>query len=395
MTLDRARQGRWAVAACFFLNGLVMGSWVPQIPLLVQRFELNESALGLIILTVGVGAVIAMPVCGWLMSRTSSREVLRVSAVLCAFALLLVAIAPSLLFVVFAVVFFGGAVGAMDVAMNANAVAVERRLGTAIMSSSHGFWSLGGFAGAGLGGELAERLGHVGHAAVVTAAIVIVLAVALPRLIVEEQQRASSAEPPPGSGFPRQPGAYLIGFVALLCMMPEGAILDWAALYLQQEMGASLSIASLAFTFFSGTMAVMRFLGDGVRNRLGAVATIRISGAIAAIGMLVAGSSPNATVAILAFALTGVGIANMVPIVFSAAGNQPGVAPAIGMSIATTIGYSGILVAPSFIGFLAQHTGFSPIFIGFSGVLMLVVLLGRRMEAADGQQAQAGSPAGA
>src|SRR5690606_6925293 len=99
--------------------------------------------------------------------------------------------------------------------------------------------------------------------------------------------------------------------------------------------------------------------------------------------------------AILAFALTGVGIANMVPIVFSAAGNQPGVAPAIGMSIATTIGYSGILVAPSFIGFLAQHTGFSPIFIGFSGVLMLVVLFGRRMEAADGQQAQAGSPAGA
>src|SRR5690554_2061417 len=247
MTLDRARQGRWAVAACFFLNGLVMGSWVPQIPLLVQRFELNESALGLIILTVGVGAVIAMPVCGWLMSRTSSREVLRISAVLCAFALLLVAIAPSLLFVVPTVVFLGGTVGAMDVAMNANAVAVERRLGTAIMSSSHGFWSLGGFTGAGLGGELAERLGHVGHAAVVTALIILILTFALPRLIVEAQENASLAESPQRNGFPRQPGVYLIGFAALLCMMPEGAVLDWAALYLQQEMGASLATASLAF----------------------------------------------------------------------------------------------------------------------------------------------------
>jgi fucose permease len=383
MTLDRAQQGRWAVAACFFVNGLIMGSWVPQIPLLAQRFELQEWALGLIILTVGAGAVLAMPLCGWLISRTNSRTVVRGSAVLCAFALLLVAVAPSLLFVVPTVILFGGVIGGMDVAMNSNAVAVERRIGTAIMSSSHGFWSLGGFTGAGLGGKLAEMLGHVGHAGVVTALIILILSIALPRLIVEAQEVCSMAERPRSNGFPRQPGVYLIGLTALLCMMPEGAVLDWAALYLQQEMGASLATASLAFTFFSGTMAVMRFVGDGLRNRLGAVTTVRISGTIAAVGMLAAGSASNPIVAICAFALAGVGIANMVPIVFSAAGNQPGVAPAIGMSVATTVGYSGILVAPSIVGFLAARIGFSPIFIGFAGVLMMVVLLASRMKSAD------------
>src|SRR5690606_37043921 len=138
MTLDRARQGRWAVAACFFLNGLVMGSWVPQIPLLVQRFDLNESALGLIILTVGVGAGMERRVRCRLRGRCRRRCLFRVSFIFCAFTLLYAAMAPSLLIVVVAVVFYGGSVGAIDVAMNANAVAVKRRLGTANMSSSHG-----------------------------------------------------------------------------------------------------------------------------------------------------------------------------------------------------------------------------------------------------------------
>ena len=384
MIPDQARQGRWAVAACFFVNGLIIGSWAPQIPLLAQRFGLRETTVGLVILTLGIGAVLVMPICGWLISRTSSRTVLRGSAMLCAFALLIVALAPSLLFVVPAVALFGAFVGGMDVAMNSNAVVVERRLGAAIMSSSHGFWSLGGFIGAGAGGKMAEAWGHLGHACVVTVAILVILAVALPRLIVEADARPAASGKAAESRFPRDPGVYLVGLVALLCMVPEGAVLDWAALYLRQEMGATLATASLAFTFFSGTMALMRFAGDGVRNRLGAVATIRISGTVAAVGMLAAGASSNPFVAIVAFALAGLGVANMVPIVFSAAGNQPGTSSAIAMSVATTIGYSGILVVPSFVGFLAERTGFSPIFIGFSGILMIVVLLAERMRPADG-----------
>src|SRR5690606_172936 len=169
---------------------------------------------------------------------------------------------------------------------------------------------------------------------------------------------------------------------------PEGAILDWAALYLKQEMGASLTTASLAFTFFSATMALMRFAGDGVRNRLGAIITMRLSATIAAIGMFGAGLATSPPLAIAAFALTGVGIANMIPIVFSAAGNQPGVSSAVGMSVATTMGYSGILAAPSFVGIIAERIGFSTVFVGFSFVLLVMVLIANRMGPADAVRGQ-------
>lgn len=382
MSQDNALHGRWAVAAFFFVNGFMVGSWAPQIPLLVSRFALSELVLGLLILVVGLGAVVAMPVCGYFMSRFGSRVVMRVAGPLCAVSLVAVAAAPGMAMLVAALAAFGALLGGMDVTMNANAVAVERRLGRAIMSSSHGFWSLGGFAGAGIGGVLAQQWGHLFHAGAVTAVALLLILAAMPKLIVE---RKAPAAPAGGmlSGFPRHPLAYLTGVVALFCMVPEGAVLDWAALYLRQEMGANLATASLAFTFFSGTMALMRFLGDGLRNRLGAVATMRLSGTVAATGLLGAGLAPSPLAATLAFAFAGLGIANMVPIAFSAAGNQPGISSAAGMSVATTIGYSGLLLAPSLAGFVAERTGFALIFIGLSGLLALVVMMAGLVRPAD------------
>lgn len=381
MSENPARAGRWAVAACFFVNGFMVGSWAPQIPLLVGRFGFSETVLGLLILLFGVGAVVSMPVCGWLIGRHGSRAVLRVSGLLCAAALLLVAAASAVPALIAALVFFGVFLGAMDVAMNSNAVVVERRLQRAIMSSSHGFWSLGGFVGAGVGGVLAERWGHLGHAGAVTLVALALVLAAMPKLIVERKPAVAGGG---FAGFPRSPLVYLTGIVALFSMVPEGAVLDWAALYLRQEMGAGLAEASLAFTAFSGAMALMRFLGDRVRNRLGAVATMRLSGAVAAAGMLGAGMAPSPLLATLAFALAGLGIANMVPIAFSAAGNQPGISSAAGMSVTTTVGYSGLLAAPSLVGFVAERTGFAPIFIAFSALLAVVFLMAHLVRPADG-----------
>ncbi|WP_274423293.1 MFS transporter [Chelativorans sp. YIM 93263] len=381
MPQENALFGRWAVATCFFVNGFIVGSWAPQIPLLAVRFSLSETMLGLLILIFGLGAVVAMPVCGWLISRHGSRAVLRITGILCACSLLLVAAAPAMATLIPALVLFGGFLGGMDVAMNSNAVVVERRLQRAIMSSSHGFWSLGGFFGAGVGGILAEQWGHLGHAVAVTFVALTLVLAAMPKLVVERKPTATSSSGI--SGFPRSPLIYLTGIVALFSMMPEGAVLDWAALYLRQEMGAGLATASLAFTAFSGAMALMRFLGDSLRNRLGAVMTMRLSGVVAATGMLGAGLAPSPAIATLAFALAGLGIANMVPIAFSAAGNQPGISSAAGMSVATTIGYSGMLAAPSIVGFVAERTGFAPIFIGFAVLLAMVLLMSNLMRPAD------------
>jgi fucose permease len=379
-SMQTAIRGRWAVATIFFVNGFLTGSWAPQIPVFLTRLEISKFTLGLLILLFGLGAVCAMTWCGHLISRHGSRTVVRWFGLCGSFGLLVVALAPGVPLAALAMFIFGGSIGGMDVAMNANAVVVERRLSRAIMSSSHGFWSLGGFAGGGLGGYFIQNFGHLPHAAAVTALAFGAIALAVRHLIAERKPAIGVHHK---FSLPKNPLIYLIGLMALLSMIPEGAVLDWAAIYLRQELGTDLATASFAFAAFSGVMAAMRFLGDGVRNRFGAVTTLRASALVAAAGMPVAGLSPSPLLAIAAFAFCGFGIANMVPIAFSAGGNQEGMASGTGMSVVTTMGYSGILVAPSAIGFAAERTGFGPVFVALSGLLIVVFLMAGLARRAD------------
>lgn len=371
---------RWAVSALFLANGLVVGGWAPKLPAMMARLEIGEAVAGLLVLALGLGSIGLMPVFGALVARRGSAHAVRLASVLFAPSLIWMSLAPSVWAVAATVLLFGGLIGGMDIAMNANAVAVERTRRRAIMSSCHGFWSLGGVAGAGVGGALIQTLGETGHAVAVTAAVAAILAWALPRVLDDAPEGRSVREP---LRLPRTPLPYLIGLMALASMIPEGAILDWAAVYLQREMGAPLSLAGWGFAACAATMAAMRFLGDGIRRRLGAVRTLRISAAVAMAGLALAGLAPSAGVAIGGFALAGVGIANMVPIAFSAAGNVPGLAQGIGLSVVTTMGYSGILLAPGSIGFLAERIGFAPIFLGLSLLLLVPLLLSRLARTAD------------
>jgi len=381
--LAAAQRGRWAVAGLFFMNGFLVGSWAPQIPELATRLAIRESTLGILILVFGLGAMSFMPLSGVLMSRYGSRRVGLGFACACVVALLAVVSAKAVPMAAIAMFFFGGVVGAMDVAMNSNAVAVEKKLSRAIMSSSHGFWSLGGFVGGGLGGLVIQNFGAFSHALGVTVALAAMLAVAAPYVIEDKHPEATEQKKP--MRLPRIASVYLVGAVALFAMIPEGAILDWGALYLRNELGASIATAGLGFAFFAGAMAILRFLGDRVRNRFGAVLTMRISCLIAAAGIFVAGLSPWPWLVIASFAVAGVGIANIVPIAFSAAGNQPGISASTGMSVVTTIGYSGILLAPSAIGFAAERVGFSWVYIALSVPLIVVCISAELVRAADFQ----------
>lgn len=379
---EAARRGRRAMTAMFFANGLIIGSWAPQIPLLMNRLAISETILGLLILVFGLGALLAMPACGYLMARHGSRVVLRGFALLSCFGLLAVVLAPTVWMAAPALFFLGGVIGGMDVSMNTNAVAVERQLGRAIMSSSHGFWSLGGFFGGALGGLAIQNLGYLAHAGLVTCVTLALVGTAV-FFLVSDTHRPAAAGARPRFSWPQNPTIFLIGFVALFSMIPEGAVLDWAALHLRQKLGTDIATSGLAFAAFSAAMATMRFLGDPVRNRFGAVATFRVSSLIAATGMLGAGLAFDPWLAIAAFAFAGLGIANMVPIAFSAAGNQLGMATGTGMSIVTTMGYSGILVAPSAVGFIGERTGFGPVFIGLAGLLVVVCLMAGLLRGAD------------
>ncbi|NCO16990.1 MAG: MFS transporter [Alphaproteobacteria bacterium] len=377
-------RARWAVAVMFLVNGFIMGSWAPQIPLLLPRHGLTAFGLGLLILGLGLGAVAAMALAGGLIARFGSRVVLRGFAVAASGTLAAVVLAPTLALLALAMVGMGGLIGCMDVAMNANAVEVERRLGRAIMSSSHGFWSLGGFLGGSLGGVLIAALGSGGHALVVSAVALALVGLAAPHL-----RGAPPVPHPPtaaggaGSHWPRGGAIYLLGLMALGAMVPEGAVLDWSALYLARELGSPVAASGLAFAGFAAAMAVMRFAGDHLRNRHGAATTLRVSGAVAAAGLLAASLAPTAPLAIAGFALAGLGIANMVPIILSAAGNHPGLGAGVGISVVTMMGYSGILVAPASIGLVADHIGFRLTYAVLALVLIGVAALARRVAAAD------------
>ncbi|MBT9247589.1 MFS transporter [Gemmobacter fulvus] len=377
-----AQQGRWAVAAMFLANGFIMGAWAPQIPLLLPRHGIGEAMLGLLILVLGLGAVAAMLFAGRLIQRHGARRVL------CGFAfavipvLPLVVIAPNLPLLALAMALFGALIGCMDVAMNANAVEVERGMRRAIMSSSHGFWSLGGFLGGSIGGLALAQWGAVAQALGVAAAVALIVTLAAPR-IYAAPETGPMQDAPKTRLLPRDPLIWVIGLMALLCMVPEGAVMDWAALYLLQEHGAGVAVAGMGFALFSGAMAIMRFAGDAVRNRFGAVLTLRASAILAALALMVAAAAPSAPVVLVAFAVAGLGIANTVPIMFSAAGNHPGMASGAALSTVTMIGYSGILVAPSSIGFVAEHIGFRWTYGALALLLLVVAALAGLVRAAD------------
>lgn len=382
----QAARARWAVAGMFLANGVTMGAWAPQIPLLMPRHQIGETVLGLLILALGLGAVTSMLFAGRLISRFGGRRMLSVFALALIPMLPLVVLAPNLWLLTPVLALFGAMAGCMDVAMNAQAVEVERRLYRAIMSSSHGFWSLGGFVGGSAGSFLIARWGSELQALATAGVVTVLVLGAIPFLPTEGQPakgRNEAAKPGKVQLFPKDLQIWLLGFLALFSMVPEGAVLDWAAIYLQKELASDVFVSGLGFAFFAGAMAVMRFLGDRVRNRLGAVRTLRISGCLGAAGLMGGALAPVDGIAIGSFALAGFGVANLVPILFSAAGNHPRMPAASAISVVTMVGYCGILVAPSTIGFLAEHMGFRPTYAGLSLVLALVAVLAARAADAD------------
>lgn len=373
-------RNRLAVSLLFLMNGFVTGSWAPKIPEFKDRLGISESVLGLLILMFGIGSLVLMPIAGGFIARVGSQKVVKVTAILLSPLLLLLTLLPNVWAAAVGMFLLGGFVGAMDVAMNANAVEVEKSMRRAIMSSCHAYWSLGGLIGAGIGGFLMARFGVLPHVLVVTVLSLTVIAIAWPMILADKPHPAATKEK---LRLPMTPLPWLIGIMALFSMVPEGTVLDWGALYLRNELGASVELSGFGFAAFSATMATMRFAGDHVRDRFGAKRTLRICTVTALVGMVLAGLAPNAYLAILGFAIAGIGISNMVPIAFSAAGNMPGLQPGIGLSVATFMGYSGMLFAPSLIGFVAEHTGFAIIFASVPVLFIVVLMLSHHAHHAD------------
>jgi MFS family permease len=378
---------RLAVSLLFLANGLYIGAWSPKLPVIAGALSLSPQWMGYLLLFFGVGSVTIMPLAGAQIARFGSSKVAVAFSILFLPLMLILTFMPNFASAAVVVFLLGGFAGAMDVAMNANAVEVEKRMRRAIMSSCHAYWSLGGLIGSATGGALIDQFGPVWHAVIITVFNACVLALALVWLMpdgphADDQKEQHDIAPRP-SIF-SSPLPWLLGLMALFSMLQEGVVIDWSALYLSRELGATLTVASLAAGSFHATMMLIRFAGDAVRDRLGAVKTMRVSGATAFAGMWIGAFAPHPYVAVFGFALAGLGVANLVPIAFSAAGNLPGMAKGVGLSVVTAMGYSGTLFAPTLFGFVVEHTGYQAIYIGAPLLLAIVLALSGLARYADG-----------
>jgi len=347
------RRARWAVAAVFFVNGGIIGSWAAHIPLVAERLALGHGVLGVALLMMAIGAMLAMPLSGAAIARFGSAALTRVSTLVFAAALPLPVLAPNFGLLAAALLLFGAANGIMDVAMNAHGVAVERRLSRPVMSSYHGMFSLGGLVGAGLAALVLPMTTATVHATAATAVGLALAALAVPHLLPASVDVRNEG---PAFALPNK-ASLALGALTFLAMVSEGAILDWSALHLEGSLELSPELAAVGFAAFSATMAAGRFSGDWMRSHFGPVALVRGSAMLAAAGLAVALTVPSATVAVLGFAVVGLGMANLVPVLYGAAGALPGQSSGSGIAAVATMGYSGFLAGPPLIGFVAEATG--------------------------------------
>ena len=357
------RRARWAVAAIFFVNGAIIGSWAAHIPLVKERLEIGHAALGLALLGMAVGALIAMPLAGAAIARLGSAAMTRASTLVFCLTLPLPILAPDLVTLTLALLLFGAGNGVMDVAMNAHGVAVERRLARPVMSSFHGMFSLGGLVGAGLAAILLPVTTPWLHAVVLTAAGLAVSVIALMHLLPAGVDLRSEG---PAFAFPGK-ASLALGALTFLAMTSEGAVLDWSALHLEGGLDVSAEYAAIGFAAFSATMAAARFAGDWLRAEIGAVTLVRVSAFLAAAGLALALIAPGPALAVAGFAIVGLGMANLVPVLYGAAGALPGQVPGAAIAAVATMGYTGFLSGPPLIGFVAEWTS-------LAGALGLIVL---------------------
>lgn len=343
---------RWAVNLYFFINGVIFASWAARLPRLQEDFALDNRLLGFILLSHSIGAFIAMPITGWLINVKGSRFVTRVSGYLFPFFFIAIPFVPERLLVFVPFFLMGVAVGLMDVAMNAQAVEVEKQVGKPIMTMFHALFSIGMVVG-GMAGSLFismdVSLAH--HFVIIGICGFMILMVAAGYLYPDVIQ--ANEEEEVVFALPNGPLVGL-GIIAFCCMMGEGAMSDWSTNYMKHIVGSTKDFHAFGLIGFAAMMTFGRLLGDKGRALYGDRSMMLAGAVFSLLGIALILSLFHPILVIIGFGMVGLGLANIVPIVFSLAGSFPDIKPGMGIAMATTIGYAGFMFGPPMIGFLAD-----------------------------------------
>jgi len=367
-TARRLLAAAWALRVQFFVSGALFATWGVHVPTVKAHYGLGEQSLAIAMLASGVGALLALSQAGRVVARFGPRGVAGLTGVLCAAGVSLL-ITPSVyLGLVGLLMLFGATASLFDVAINAEATEIEHLAGRPLMSGFHAMFSLGGMVGAGVG-SLLPMLGWTpGTHLLVACGTGVVLILGACAAMLRMKTEAGEKQP---MSLPRGVLA-LIGTLAALGLIAEGAMYDWSVLFMKQERGSDATISALGYASFSLAMALGRFGGDWVRARVAPVPLMVASGLLAAAGMATALLVPLADAGLLGFALVGLGLSNVVPVLFSAASKVPGVSAAHGIAAVSSLGYLGMMAGPPLIGMIAEHTSLTA---GLSCVVFFAVIM--------------------
>ncbi|WP_315796731.1 MFS transporter [Bradyrhizobium sp. SZCCHNRI3043] len=371
------RAARLATRLAFFVAGFGIACWAPLVPFAKQRLGVDDATLGLLLLSLGVGSVASMLAAGLLSARYGSKPVVIVSGIALSMLLPPLTIASTPATLGLALFAFGAALGSLDVAVNIQAIDVERLSERPLMSGFHAQFSIGGFAGSGvmtalLAFDVAPPLGTLACCALALAA----MTVAAPRLIASKPAQSGPLLVLPHGA------VLLLAALAAIMFLVEGAMLDWSALLLAGSGRLPAAQAGLGYIMFSIAMTAGRLVGDAVVARIGDRATLLGGSVIAIIGFVVLLAVPWIVAAMAGFALIGLGASNLVPVLFRRAGAQTAMPVGLAVAAVTTAGYSGVLLGPAGIGFVAAATSLPAAFWMLAALLVIVLLSAPRVVAA-------------
>jgi MFS family permease len=364
-------RNRIAVNVVFFLNGFLYGNWSSRIPRIKELYGVSDQVFGFVLLTMALGAVAAMPFTGYAIMRNGTRRIGLLSIILyCAF-VPLIPFMPNWIVLMVLYLIIGIATGMLDVSMNAQGVMVEKQYGKPIMTSFHALFSvgmaLGGWCGSFFAGT-SLTLYH--HFAIVGGLSFVMTLWVQSNLINDNYVRNEKTEGP----LFRLPDKTLlsIGIITFCCMMGEGSMANWSVQYMESVAFSSKTLAPIAITAFAGSMTLGRIFGDRVRALIGDRMIIVIGGFLSACGLVVALIFPVPGVVIAGCFLVGLGLSTIVPVAYSIAGNTENIPSGVGIAMVTTVGYSGFLLGPPIIGFIAE---WKDLRFGLSIVAALLVLM--------------------
>lgn len=347
----------WApTAIAFFVNGTAFGGWAAQIAHATSRMHLSEETFGLMLFGMGIGAVLGMLVSRRLIARYGAGPIIRATFILYLAIYVVVSTTSSVPVFVVALLLFGGSGGLMDVAMNAYAADVERHMNWRVMASFHGMWSIGGLIGAALVSYMLSVFADLTQA--------LALAAGLLALFMLWQHNLMPLRHVDGKADRRAAldrVTLVLGILAIICFAAEGAVRDWSGLYLTKELQTTINRAGWGYAALSATMALCRFTGDWMRVRVGEPKILVGSGIVAIAGFVLAVMADHDLLAIAGFGLTGLGLANTVPILISAAGRTK--TPGSSIAFLVSFGYAGHLGGPPVLGFIASHTSLGTMFL--------------------------------